>query len=374
MEMNKETEERIFAAANSLYEEGGRQAFPKVDVVRRVAQANMNDVSTAMKKWRTLQMTQAAPAVAVQVPQIIEEAGRAMLGALWQSAQELSNNALRSAQAGWEAERLEAAALSREMAEGYEARALEVEAAQGEITRLQAGAVTSASEQAKLQGELDVKESALAKASALVADLQARLAQADTDALALKNQLSDAQALIQKQAEDLAQVRERLTAQDHQSHQAGIDHAAELDRLNDILKDERKVHAEAVGQQRSELQDQAKSAVDARDALKKEIATAKAEAAAAKREQSQYETRAQERVDEAERKLGEAAQAAGAAREDAARLGGQVEILKVQVAELMGVVAGRQAVLEGGKQSAPAAGHPDVAHVAPGGVDPVVQA
>ena len=374
MEMNKETEERIFAAANSLYEEGGRQSFPKVDVVRRVAQANMNDVSTAMKKWRTLQMTQAAPAVAVQVPQIIEEGGRAMLGALWQSAQELSNNALRSAQAGWEAERLEAAALSREMAEGYEARALEVEAAQGEITRLQAGAVTSASEQAKLQSELDAKGSALADVSAVVADLQARLAQADTDAVALKNQLTDAQALIQKQGLDLARALAHLEVQEKQARQVDTEHANELQRLNKILLDERNEHKEAIDLQRGELVDQAKSATTTRDALNKEIATLKAEAAAAKHAQGQHEDAARKRVEEAEKKLGEAGQAASAAREDAARLGGQVEILKAQVAELMGVMAGRQAVLEGGQGNIPAAGHPDAPHVAPGGVDPVVQA
>ena len=120
-------------------------------------------------------------------------------------------------------------------------------------------------------------------------------------------------------------------------------------------------------------QNDPKIATTVRDALNREIASAKAETAAARREQSQHEDRVQDRVEEAERKLGEAAQAAGAAREDAARLGGQVEILKAQVAELTSVVAGRQAVRKEGQGSARAAGQPDAPYIASGGVDPVVR-
>ena len=52
--MDNEIEDRIFAAANALYEEGGRQSFPTVDVVRKAVRASMNDVCTAMRTWRNL--------------------------------------------------------------------------------------------------------------------------------------------------------------------------------------------------------------------------------------------------------------------------------------------------------------------------------
>lgn len=112
--------------------------IPRVDMVRKVVRANMADVSDAMKKWRNLQKVQPVAPVLINVPQAIDEANRAMLGALWQSAMELSNSTLRSAQAGWEAERLETAVMGKEMADGYEAKLSEVALAQSEITQLQA--------------------------------------------------------------------------------------------------------------------------------------------------------------------------------------------------------------------------------------------
>jgi chromosome segregation ATPase len=350
--MDKEIEDRIFAAANALYEEGGRQSFPQVDVVRKAVRANMNDVCTAMKTWRNLQKIQPAPAVLIQVPQAIEEASRVLLGSLWQNAQELSNNALRSAQAGWEVARLEADALSKEVADDYEVKILEVEAAQREITRLQASATKSASELEAMRGELAAAKADRVSALAVADDLQAKLTQAVTDADALKNQLTDAQALIQRQVLELTQVHERLNAQEKQSKQAGTGHAAELDRLNTLLNDERKRHADAVAQQRDELQEQAKNAATARDALNKEIATAKADAVAAKQAQSQHEASAQKRVNEAETKVSEAERATRAAREDAAQLYGKVEVMQKQTTELLAII-GRWKVPMAGDKAAP---------------------
>ena len=99
MELTKDTRDRIFAAADSLYEQAGRAAFPTVDAVRKTARVNMNDASAGMKDWRRAQTAQAAP-VAVQVPEAVMQASSAALSALWQEAQELANESLRAAQAG----------------------------------------------------------------------------------------------------------------------------------------------------------------------------------------------------------------------------------------------------------------------------------
>jgi len=55
METTKEKRDRIFAAADMLFEQAGRASFPTVDAVRRAAKAGMNDASVVMKEWRRLQ-------------------------------------------------------------------------------------------------------------------------------------------------------------------------------------------------------------------------------------------------------------------------------------------------------------------------------
>lgn len=90
MELTKETRDRIYAAADALFEQNGRDAFPTVDAVRKAARVNMNDASSGMKEWRRAQTAQAAP-VAVQVPEAVSAAGGQAVAVLWQQAQELAN-------------------------------------------------------------------------------------------------------------------------------------------------------------------------------------------------------------------------------------------------------------------------------------------
>ena len=59
--------ERVFAAANQLFEEAGRQTMPTVDQVRRLARVDMHAATAAMREWRRQQTAQAAP-VAIAVP------------------------------------------------------------------------------------------------------------------------------------------------------------------------------------------------------------------------------------------------------------------------------------------------------------------
>ncbi|WP_234714358.1 DNA-binding protein, partial [Xanthomonas perforans] len=106
--------DRILTAADSLYDQAGREVFPTVDAVRKAAKVNMNDASTVMKEWRRMQTR---PAVVVQVPEAVQQVASTAVLALWQAAQDAANDALRAAQAGWEAERQEADALSQQMAD-----------------------------------------------------------------------------------------------------------------------------------------------------------------------------------------------------------------------------------------------------------------
>ncbi|RNK57918.1 DNA-binding protein, partial [Xanthomonas vasicola] len=79
-----------------MFEQSGREVFPTVDAVRKVAKVNMNDASTAMKEWRR---AQARPAPVVQVPEAVQQVASTAVLALWQAAQDAANDALRAAQA-----------------------------------------------------------------------------------------------------------------------------------------------------------------------------------------------------------------------------------------------------------------------------------
>ena len=216
-------------------------------------------------------------------------------------------------------------------------------------------------------------QAALADASVVVDDLQAKLSQAETEAEALQKQLADAQALIEARTGELTQMGERLAAQERQSQQADLEHAAELARLNKMLEDERQSHEDAVELQRGELLEQADKATRAREALSKEVAAAKADAATAKQAQSQQKASDQERLDAAETERAQASEAASAAREQAARLGGQAETLQAQVTELMRVIATRLAVQDAKEGIVAGTVQAETARMIPDSGSPVLQ-
>lgn len=112
-----ETRERITQAADRLHQENGKA--PTVDQVRRVAKTDMNTTSTVMREWRR-SLSAPAPVASVQVPEALAQAHGHALASLWATAQELANDTLRSAQAGWEAERLELEQMRGEVAEAAE--------------------------------------------------------------------------------------------------------------------------------------------------------------------------------------------------------------------------------------------------------------
>lgn len=127
--------DRIFAAADALHAETGRRNFPTVDAVRKRAQVNMNDASTCMKEWRRAQ-TSTVTAVPAQLPPALQEKCNAALAGLWKEATDIANDALRTAQAGWEVERADNEVLSRQMADACDSQAAELERAYAEIKAL----------------------------------------------------------------------------------------------------------------------------------------------------------------------------------------------------------------------------------------------
>jgi hypothetical protein len=118
--MNKEIQDRIFAAAEMLYEKKDRVSFPTVDAVRKAAKVNMNDASAGMKAWRSEHTDQKNNSK--DVPEMIKQIGKKAINSLWRESEKLATEALRAAQAGWDAERAELESIDELELSGKKAR------------------------------------------------------------------------------------------------------------------------------------------------------------------------------------------------------------------------------------------------------------
>lgn len=299
---NSEVFERIFKAADFLYEEGGRVDFPTVDAVRKAAKVNMNDASAAMKQWRRAQTAQAAPIV-VQVPESIAQVGNQAMATIWQQAQELANDSLRSAQAGWEAERQEQDVMRQELATAFEEQGEELKRAAAKIAELESqleAAITqnkeltaSCAEAKRLHSVAEGRAEELAQRSSdLRLELDRAYAQADTardEARTLKAAMEkEREARSQeriKHGEEVQAVKEE--AQALKIELASVKSTAEagketIKRLNDDIDDIKRSRdsdvldlKEAHKKEISRCEDRAKSAVEKSEKQASELVEAK---------------------------------------------------------------------------------------------------
>ena len=212
--------ERVIAAAVDLYELAGRERFPTVDAVRRLSRADMNAVSAVMKEWRQAQTTQAAP-VAVAVPEAIQQANTAAMAALWVNATELANQSLRSAQAGWEKERVELDDLRVELANSYEAQAAEFETTKKQL----ADSETKTAEHAQ---ELTAVRQREVEAINRAERSEARISEIEHRAADLRGELDRALAETERQRLELAEARAKAAAEIEAAHAATAAERADL--------------------------------------------------------------------------------------------------------------------------------------------------
>lgn len=269
--------ERVITAANELYQQAGRERFPTVDAVRRLSRADMNTVSMLMKEWRQAQTTQAV-AVAVMVPEAVSQAHAAALAAMWQQATELANQSLRSAQAGWEAERLDMDDMRAELSASFEAQAAELDTTK---VRLNEVLACLESEQIHHASEIERFEKTSAELKAQLAASAERAHTAEARTIEIERRVADLKATA-------------AAAQD--AHKTL---AARLDAAVNELAAADQAHA-----------DQRKATAD--------------------------------RMIKIEEDLNQARKEAAAAREESARLQGHTEAMKAQAADLMRALADRQ--------------------------------
>lgn len=217
--------DRVFAAATSLWEKAGRQAFPTVDAVRKEAKVNMNDASAFMKDWRLMQNSQALPG-AVVIPDAVQQAQAQALAALWAAASDAAGDVLRGERLLWDKERAEIEAVAQEQGEAYEALARELAevratlAERDEQLAVERELVRSMQAQIdRLKGELTEAVSAEALAKARVDevvkradDLARELALSHDEATRQREAFADLQGDHARQRDECEQLRAREAA------------------------------------------------------------------------------------------------------------------------------------------------------------------
>ena len=286
--------ERVIAAAVDLYEQAGRERFPTVDAVRRLSRADMNAVSAVMKEWRQAQTTQAAP-VAVAVPEAIQQANAAAVAALWLNATELANQSLRSAQAGWEKERIELDDMRAELANSYEAQAAEFETTKKQLADSEAKTAEQAQELAAVRQREAEAINRAERAEARISEIEHRAAD-------LRGELDRALAETERQRAELAEARTKAATEIEAAHTATEAARAELV----------KVQAKADAQAEAHVEQGKRAAAEI--------------------------NRTAERMTKTEAERDTARKEAGEAREAAAKLAGKLEAVTSQNAELLAVI------------------------------------
>lgn len=235
--MTQEIRDRIFSAADELYQQSGRETFPTVDVVRKAARVNMNDASVAMKEWRRQRTTKAAP-LAVQVPESVLTAATQAMAVLWQQAQDLANESLKAAQSGWESERAELDALRSEMGDAYQALESELDAERervaglekvwaAEIDALRADLAAAQAESVALRADLAAAQESARAAASMAQESDRRADALAVDLAAARHDAEQARSALAAITADLARSEALRESEQVRANQS----AAEIDAL-----------------------------------------------------------------------------------------------------------------------------------------------
>lgn len=233
IDVNPEVRQRLFAAADQLYEQGGHSSPPNVDSVRRLAKANMNDASVVMREWRSQRAQGAAPAP-TNIPDEVRQENLQGLTKLWNKAQEQAGDALRAAQSSWDQQRRETEALCEQLSEAFDqqgehcaelARALEI--SRNDLTQ----ASTRCDEAKQAQREMEI---ALASARQEAAGAGARaqeLAHRVEDLRQLNSDLRAQHAVAQSTLQEVNAELSKARASIHTAQLAASTAEAQRDSL-----------------------------------------------------------------------------------------------------------------------------------------------
>lgn len=116
---------RITDAADQLFDEGGRSAFPNVDAVRRRAHANMNHVTLVMRTWREQHQPHSSTADEA-LPDPLRQQSNVLMVNLWRAARAIASDDLKIALAARDAEKAQQEELRAQLAAAFDAQSVEL--------------------------------------------------------------------------------------------------------------------------------------------------------------------------------------------------------------------------------------------------------
>jgi myosin heavy subunit len=234
---------RINEAADQLYEEAGRSAFPNVDAVRRRARANMNHASLVMRDWRHRHI---APTAVPEdaLPDSLEPAARQLLNAFWREASILANGHLQTAQTGWDQERSELEEIRDQLAAAFDTQAGELAAAhqtnaalRNEISAQQEQLVELAQRAEEALAKAGNADAALEHAKTQLQELHESLRQAQHTQQQLAQRLQEQHAAATATAERNLSEQTRYAEQLGQARQEAAGLHAQLAALTNTRRD-----------------------------------------------------------------------------------------------------------------------------------------
>ncbi|HHM8821089.1 TPA: DNA-binding protein [Pseudomonas aeruginosa] len=314
---------RVFQAADSLYEELGRERFPPVPDVRRAARADMHAATRYMQEWRALQTAKPEP-VQVELPSALHQAALGLGAALWTEALDLANANLRKAESEWAQERENMESTRVELSQLYEEQ-------QGELERLQ-------QDKEGVQRRLEEQDTMLAELRHELGHETTRADTAEARTEEITQRVEDLKGELQRARDEATGLRNELSAA-RQSHQAELDQikavaAQEIDKAKADLA-AAKGRAEA---QRDDLAARVEDLQHRLDAAMKDLYRLQAaeEAASEQRKRAAAEANTQaQRFTKVQAERDEARKQAQDAGLRAARFEGELESLRESNAQLL---------------------------------------
>lgn len=214
--ISSDIKDRVFAAADRLYQAADRESFPTVDAVRREAKTDMNAASSLMKEWRKTQ-TAAPVAVAVTVPETLSKAASELVVSVWTQATGLANESLKSAEAAWVTERAEAETLRAQVSESFDAQGVEIE---GLNQRLAAAEIearqTAELHQGQVSGlteQLRASDNQVHKNREALAETKGRLEGVSAELVRVEGALNKAETALGVSEQHSVQLEAQLQAQ-----------------------------------------------------------------------------------------------------------------------------------------------------------------
>lgn len=230
MDVTQEKLERIFAAADKLYDENGRKKAPSVDAVRRSSGVGMADANAGMQQWRAKR--EDGGRVEIKVPDSFQAEASKIIAALWQIAEEQAGETYRAAKATWDRERTELEEVNDQASQAFDALSEDLASVAAERDQAKEALALSSAKIVELERSATGLREELSQAKSWGREQEARSKELDRLASELRVELDHAHKASAETKQQLSELRSAL---DNKSAQLAAS-AAEAETLRDHLE------------------------------------------------------------------------------------------------------------------------------------------